>query len=109
MTFLIARLALWGVPESIRKPLATLIAIAALIALCGAAWTTWLHFHDKGVIAENEAAIEAQLNARASDAAVAASEAAQGTKGRIDTDTQRGIAAASGSADPLGAAFKEWK
>lgn len=82
------------------------IGLAGILAAI--AFLLWLdHYGDKRV-EEHEAGINTELNVKASGAAAEASEAARDTKAGIDAETQRGMAAASGSADPLRDAFKEW-
>ena len=66
MTWLIAALARWGVPEGIRKPLAWLSAALAVLALL------WLvrAFYDRSVIERHAAEVEAKasdLRERAAD------------------------------------------
>ena len=80
--------------------------IAAAMAVLGFLW--WLDSYGDKRVAKHEAGIEAELNAKASDAASLASTAAWDTKAEIDADTARGLAKASGSADPLREAFGQW-
>jgi hypothetical protein len=54
IAFLLPIFARWGVPERIRKPLATAALVLAAFALLAAAWGIWLWQHDKGVIEAHE-------------------------------------------------------
>jgi hypothetical protein len=58
--FLLPVLARWGVPERVRKPLATAALIVAAFAFLAALWGIWLWQHDKGVIEAHEAEREAR-------------------------------------------------
>jgi hypothetical protein len=73
MTWLLAVLARWGVPEHLRRPLAGVMGGIALLALLGGVWALWLHFHDARVIDKHDAAVnlETERKARAADAAAA--------------------------------------
>ncbi len=43
------------------KWLADLLAVLAIVAVLVGGWNLWLHFHDKGVIADHEAGVTAQV------------------------------------------------
>lgn len=64
IAFLVPILARWGVKESLQRPLAWLTAAFAVVTLTMAlagAFNTWLHFHDKRVVAADRADALAEL------------------------------------------------
>lgn len=56
--------------------LSDLLAIAALVAAVVGGWSLWLHFHDKGVIADHEAEVKADVIDATSEASAEADAAA---------------------------------
>lgn len=50
------------------KPLAIALSWLSIALLLIVAWNLWLHFHDKGVIAEHEAGVTAQVEIVADEA-----------------------------------------
>lgn len=58
------------------KWLADLLAVLAIVAAAVGAWNLWLHFHDKGVIADHEAKVTEKVN-QAVDEAQDAADAKQ--------------------------------
>jgi hypothetical protein len=76
-----------------------------LIAVGIAGFLIWLHFHDRGVVRAHDSKVEAQVQAKASDGAVAASGAAADTVAGVEAGNQRMREAAAKSDDPLKAAL----
>ncbi len=101
MIWAITILARWGVPEGVRRPLAILIGIMALVALLAASWALWLHFHDKGVIERHEEQVTKQVDAISSEAAASASAAVDHSRNEVEIGNEQARAAASGSDDRL--------
>lgn len=97
MTFLIAILARWGVPERLRKIVAYIgLAIAAIALLALAK-----HFYDNAVERRYEAKVQAHVTKATEAANAAATEAVTATKTEVDRTNEDARNAASGSADPL--------
>ena len=102
MTFLIALFARWGLPESIRRPLALASTIIAVAALCGLLWTCWLGKHDTAVVEKHEAAITQAVATQSAAAATAAASAASQTRSTVEnTNDEARAAAARSPDDPL--------
>ena len=77
------------------------IAFGAALALCGAVWAIWLHFHDASVIREHEREITAEVERKTAAGNAAATEAAGNVVERIEAGNARASEAAKGSDDPL--------
>jgi hypothetical protein len=77
MTFIVAILARWGVPERFRRALAMLVAAGLAIALLAALWGLWLRSHDEGVVERHETAITTKVQKRTEAADLAAEQADQ--------------------------------
>lgn len=101
MIWAVTLLARWGVPESVRRPLAILMGVGALIALTWAAWSLWLHFHDKSVIERHEEKITRQVEAVSSEAAASASAAVDHSRNEVEQANEDARKAAADSDDPL--------
>lgn len=117
--FLIPIFARWGIPDSLRKPLAWLAAIlgaiallAALLGLGSLAWHRWLSGHDKAVVSADRA----DAATAADNAALGAELSAGGNKAARDLDDQKqqlqrmeaiNGAMADPDGDPWAAAFPD--
>ncbi|SLK03687.1 hypothetical protein [Novosphingobium mathurense] len=97
MTFILAILGRWGVPERFQR----LVAYAGLALLCAALVAAWLWQHDRKVIAHHEEKITRQVEKKTGRASEAATEAAGNTKERVEHENERARNAASGGTDPL--------
>lgn len=73
---------------------------AAWAALAVLAFLTWLHFHDRAVIREHEARIDAQVAEITRLADKAAKAEAKRVRGEIEAGNDRAREAARGSDDP---------
>lgn len=59
--FLVPLIARVGVPERFRRGVAIASTVIAIAGLCALLWTCWLGKHDRGVIDNHEAGIDAQV------------------------------------------------
>lgn len=82
------------------RALPRIVQQAAWAALAAVAFLTWLHFHDRAVIREHEARIDAQVAEITRLADKAAKAEAERVKGEIEAGNDRAREAASGSDDP---------
>ena len=101
MTLLIALFARWGVPESVRRPLALVTTVLAVAALLGLLWTWWLRGHDKAKIAEYEGAVQQAVATASASASAAAIETTEQSKAKTEQGNDDARKAAAGSDDPL--------
>lgn len=99
--FLIGKFALWGLPESLRRPLALLTTGLAVAALCGLLWTCWLGKHDDAVIEKHEAKVTQAIATASASASAVAIDAASDTKSKVEKKNDDARKAAAGSDDPL--------
>jgi type IV secretory pathway VirB4 component len=63
MPGLILKLIGWGVPAKLARPLIFLAAALLLASVAFGSWKLWLHFHDRGVIAQHESDVGNQITA----------------------------------------------
>lgn len=76
-------------------------ASIGLVLILVGAWKLFWWQHDRGVIAEHEAEITAQVIEASASASVAALEAAASTKAEVEAVNAKARAAAAKSDDPL--------
>lgn len=101
MTFLIAIFARWGLPESVRRPLAILTAFVTVAGMCALLWSCWLSSHDAEVIEDHEAKVTAAVIEASASASIAAVESAAAAKSNVEKTNDDARKAADGADDPL--------
>ncbi|QQN75050.1 hypothetical protein [Croceicoccus sp. YJ47] len=69
MSWIVAVLARWGVPEAVRRPLGTVLLVLTLAIAVVAAWSLWLRAHDAAVIERHDTAREVEAGAARETAA----------------------------------------
>lgn len=84
MTWILALLARWGVPESVRRPLLIVTAIIAALALLA----VLKGCYDRGVVERHDDAVnlEAEKGARGADAKAADQRASDAATNREESD-----------------------
>jgi len=68
MSWVVGLLARWGLGDRAARIAGGVLAVAAAIALLGLLAGIWLHFHDRSVVRQHEAGVNAAVSISASSA-----------------------------------------